>query len=295
MEQGGSLGIRTPIHFGEAIEHLQKGVLDGWKPLAPRFDSERFLLYVFQKPLDLFFHGFVVIQGARKAGKFTVEFGMSLVPKFPVHYGMARPSLVTFGVRERAALIYRKDDLWWQYHNQDKLESQLQEVVTEITKFGFNHLTTLYAPKLHTEVKRAEEFFADWMREEAAAGDRPLGARYDSLKVEDQAYLYIGRALQDSSYMRILEPFRKRYMDHKWQAAHTYLMATLMETVLPREMFEDEDRIPQVEDDEVYTIAGRVPPYQYLDIPAQFEQRSLWYCFFKALEMLDALYDSRMG
>lgn len=288
------LGTRTPIRFGSAAEKVARHVLPSWERLVA-LDSDRYLLYMFRRPVIKEWIGTILIQGARRAGKLTAELAISRRPVYPVHYGRVRPFLGVDGVRERVAVLHNQEDLWWDYRTQETLEDRLKEIMQEVNSRGFYHMDDMYGPMLRREIDRARTLLGQWLEQEPRYADRPLGSRYPDLMMERQAYEYIDTHTMYDSYNRILGPLRQRYADPRWTSCQTYLMATLMEMSNLEELEEFFVKLPTVVDDEIHVIGDRVPVYMYLKPPESFEDRVRMYAYFKSLNICEAFFDDMAG
>lgn len=284
------LGTHTPIRFGQAIERARSFHLRDFS-LADPLDNDRYLLYLLYKRISSHWHGFMLIQGARRAGKFTVEMGMSLHARYPLHNARVRPSFAVDGLRERAAGLINEEDQWWEYRNQDDLQNRLREVCDRVARSGFTHLYDTYASTLVRESKRAQDLITQYEAEDAKFIERPLGARYSSLMLEPRAYEYIEKAVRSPQMRAVLGDLRAKMLTDRWFSALVFVMASLLDTGDPNEMSQN-IYVPNIVDDEGMTLCGRVPFYLYLDPADDYDERVNRYCFFKAVNIVESQIDT---
>ena len=289
-----SAGVRTPIRFGVAVEKTMKGKMSSWEKLEV-VDSEKHLFYLFTRKVIKDWHGFILIQGARRAGRFTVELAISRRPVLPLHSGRIKPVYAVDGVRERLAFLSEQEDQWWEYRTQEQLEEKLRETLMEVYTRGHMFLHDHNSRMLTAEMERGRSLVRQWREQEAVHSGRPLGTRYPDLMMENQAYDYLMSNLMYDSVNRCLGPLRKRYMDPRWQACHVFVMSSLLEMTNLGDLDDLVDKVPAMADDEAEVLIGRLPVYRYLKSPEAFEDRMKRYAFFKSLEILDAYFDEEGG
>lgn len=254
--------------------------------------NDRFVMYVMQRGIGQLWHGFIMIQGARNAGRFTVEMAIALHPRYPISHARARPSLAVDGVRERAGGLHNHDDQWWEYQTQDQLESRLREVTERVASTGFRHLYEMCGTSLVRESKLAQDLLNHWEEEEQLYAERPLGARFSGLMLELRVHDYITRTIFHPELRPVLGSLRPRFDDARWLSAMVYVMSSLMEMGEPDEMAQN-IHAPSLVNEEMITLCGRVPYYSYLDPADDFDERVNRFCFFKALNILEAQFEPR--
>jgi hypothetical protein len=286
MPSSDGLGTHTPIRFGQAIERARGFHLREYE-LSEPIVNDRYLLYLFHKRVSNHWHGFILLQGARRAGKFTVEMGIALHKRYPIHNARVRPFFGVDGVRERAAALSNQEDQWWEYRNQDDLQNRLREVVERVASSGLNHLYDGYAPLVIKEARRAQDLMNQWEVEEEANGHLPLGAKFAGLLLERRAHGYIRDMMYNPRVRAVLGDLRPRFDDEHWLSALVFVMASLLETQDTNEMSQN-IYVPSVVDDESTSLCGRTPFYLYLDPADDFEERVNRFSFFKALNIVES-------
>lgn len=284
----GGLGTHTPISFGKALERSRDVHMRGFS-LDETPGNERFLLYQLHRKLSAHWHGFIVVQGARRSGRFTAEVGIALHPRYPLHHARVYPFPGVDGVRERVAGVDNKPDFWWNYKSQAELEQRLREAFEKAARQGFNHLYEMHGTVLIREARRAQLLLEKWDLAEAECHARPLGDRFSGLSLEHRCVEFIRQMVHNPGTRAVLGDRLPLFADPLFHSAFVFVMASLLETSDVSEM-SSEIKIPSFEDDEVISLCGRVPYYTYLDPSERPEERWHQAAFFKALDILDAQY-----
>lgn len=290
-ERAEGSGVRTPIRFGAAVERTMKVKMASWEAVETPESSE-FLLYLFQRKVVKDWYGFILIQGARRAGRFTVEVAIAKRPVYPVHAGRTRPVYAIDGVRERLAFLQGNDDQWWEYRTQEALEDRLREALNDVYQRAHMFLDDRFGATVNQEYDRGARLMRLWREQDALHNARPLGSRYPDLMMEAKAMEYIDQNMMYDSLNRCLGRLRARYLSESWYACHIFCMSSLLEMTNLAELDDLLDRPPETSQDVIETLRGRVPSYSYLKAPDAFEDRMKRYSFFKALEIMDAFYDA---
>jgi len=288
------MGTRTPIRFGGAMDKVARTVMPTWERLGD-FHSDRYLLYLYRKPVIKDWTGFVLVQGARRAGRITAELAISRRGEYPLDYGRVRPLVAVDGVRERVALLHDMEDQWWEYRTQELLEDRLKDVLSEAVSRGYFTMEDRFGDLLRGEISRAQKLMRQWSEQEPAYQQRPLGSRFPDLMMEAQSYEYIRSSITYDAFSRCLGPLRRRYADPRWLSCQTYLMASIMETGNIDDLENLAGQAPAVVDDEIHLIKQRVPYYTYLKMPEAFDERMKMFAFFKSLNIADAYFDKAVG
>ncbi|NDD28388.1 MAG: hypothetical protein EB084_09015 [Proteobacteria bacterium] len=288
MSAEDGLGTRTMISFSKIIErsrgyHLRDFVIE--EPLV----NERYLLQPLTRPISSYWKGWVLVQAARRTGRFTVEIAMALHDRYPLHNGLVRPFFGVDGVRERAANIDGREDGWYEYRSQEQLTRVLGEATQRAASTGFNHLYERHAATIVREAKRAQDLLNQWEARDAQAGEAPLGQRFPELEHELRAAEFVSNAPWVSSMRPVLGDAAWMLSDARRRSALTYVMASLMATTDEAEMSQN-IYVPAVLDDEAGTMCGRTPFYLYLDPSDSFDERVDRFCFFKALDIVEAQF-----
>lgn len=289
MSADDGVGTRTPIRFGEALSRARGYYLREYAVCEPEV-NDRYLLHVLTRQVSRYWHGFLLIQAARRAGRFTMEIGIALHPRYPLHNGMVRPSFGVDGARERVSCLDGSEDVWWEYRTQEQLQRLLQEATQKAASRGINYLYEKHAANLVRESKHAQDILNQWEALDATLGDRPLGARFIGLTHETRAYMYATSRLRSMSLRPVVGALGSIADDPRRLSALVYVMATLLEVSNETEMSQN-IYLPAVVDDESMTLCGRTPFYQYLDPAETIDDRADRYCFFKALDIVEAQYE----
>lgn len=291
MATDDGLGTRTPIRFGAAIEkargfHLREFTMEA--PLA----NGRYLLHLLTRQISRYWYGWILIQAARRAGRFTVEIGMAMHPRYPLHNGMVRPFFGVDGARERLSAIDGHEDVWFEYRSQEQLMRALADTTQKAASRGFNYMYERHAPHLVRESKHAQDALNRWEVVDETNGDRPLGARFPDLPQEERAYDFCSNTLQQITMRPVLGDLRAVLNDQRRLSALVYVMSYLLDNSDETEMSQN-IYMPAVIDDEGMTLCGRAPFYLYLEPAETYDDRVNRYCFFKALDMVEAQYEKR--
>lgn len=291
MSTDDALGTRTPIRFGAAIEkargfHLRDYHIE--EPIA----NERYLFHLLSRQISRYWHAWILIQAARRAGRFTVEIGMAMHARYPLHNGQVRPFFGVDGARERVCAIDGQEDVWWEYRSQEQLQRALQESTQKAASRGGNYLYERHSANLVRESKHAQDMLNHWEALEAEHADRPLGARFDEVANEGRAFEYASWVFRQIAMRPVLGDLASVASDERRMSALVYIMAMLIENSDETEMSQN-IYLPAVVDDEAMTLCGRAPFYLYLDPSETFDDRVNRYCFFKALDILEAQYDKK--
>ena len=255
-EESASVGTRTVIRFGRAVHEAVKKNLTNFE-LHEEITGPHHLLYFFHRLLPSGWHCFVLFQGARKAGRFNIELGISQRKYYPYYRALCRPLRAVDGARERMDLVLFHEERWWNYRSQDELENILEESSTLVAR-GFTVMVDSVVPQLEREMELCSPIFNQWIEADRAGSGKPLGERF-RLKYEEQAY-----ALLSGIYDRPLPPesptIEKHYRDPRWLSCHTYIMAAVMEAWEDRvDFLESQPPPPIITDDEMGMIYDRVP------------------------------------
>jgi hypothetical protein len=290
-ERAEGAGVRTPIRFGAAVERGMRVKMASWEPIETPESSE-YLVYMFGRKVVKDWNGFVLIQGARRAGRFTVEVAISKRAVYPIHAGRLRPVYAVDGVRERLAFLQDADDFWWEYRTQETLEERLREALNDVYVRAHMFLDDKCGALINQEYERGARLMRTWREQDAAHCARPLGSRYPDLMMEAQAFEYIQTNLLYDSLNRCLGRLRARYLDERWFACHVYCMSSLLEMTNLGDLDDLMDKGPETAGDIIEVLRGRAPSYQYLKAPDAFEERMKRYSFFKALEIMDVFFDA---
>lgn len=284
------LGTRTPISFGAAIERARGFHLRDFTSEAP-VANDRYLLHRLTRQISRYWYGWILIQAARRAGRITVELGMAMHPRYPLHNGMVRPSFGVDGVRERLSGLDGQEDVWFEYRSQEQLMRLLQDVTQKAASRGVNYMYERHSASLVRESKRAQDALNRWEALDATHSDRPLGARFPDLEHEARAYDYCSHALRQITMRPVLGELSTIINDKRRLSALVYVMSYLLENSDETEMSQN-IYTPAVIDDEGMTLCGRAAFYVYLDPAETFDDRVNRYCFFKALDMIEAQYEA---
>jgi hypothetical protein len=282
------LATRTPIRFGFAVEvsflHYQTSYVQV-KSLA----SDNYLLYLYRGRLGEEWYSFILIQGARFSGKFTVELGISARENFPYPYAARAPFIGVDGLRERLGVMLDNNDTWWSYRSQEQLQNTLQDVLRELVSRGFYLLLDTYQPMLRKEINLGRAMYEEWLAHEKKIRKKTLGNRFKDLPREQDAFEHINSSVNYGIYDKILGPLKVRYKDLHWFSFHSYILAKLMEADHPEMMAKGISRL-QIQDDEIGSLIGRMPLDSYLRLPDAGEERVKQYLFLKSLAMAEAFY-----
>ena len=277
------------FRVGSIVATSVQRLLKDWESIEIE-PTEDHIVYFYRHRIARRLYGFVLLQAKRRAGRITAEMGISCRRDYPIYPGRMEPWVAVAGVRDRLALVHAdEDDRWWRYTSAETLESVLREILGEIRGRGFDLMKDRYESRIEREYAAAKRLVSEWRVLDAAAGERPLGSRFDGLVEEARANEYVERFVWKGSFEYVLGPLLDRYSDFGWLSCHVYLMARLLETLTEEDV--PETTVPMVDGDEILAVTGRVPSYLYM-LPAQtVEERILRHAFLKSLSMLEACFD----
>ncbi|MHB2017420.1 MAG: hypothetical protein ACYCW6_10785 [Candidatus Xenobia bacterium] len=279
MSLGGG-AIRTPIRFGSTVQGYVDRLLPG-RTLIVDETGERFIVLAWHRELEDGWHSFLMVQGARQAGRFTIETGLSRRPSYPYYEGHLRPFMAVDSIRLRM-----DEDRWWTYKSQAELEVHLNKVLRQEHDLA---LMQHWRPSLEDELGRSMDGWLGWKDAEASSHELPLGQRFAECVREREALDYIQTALASGRYNRVLGPLVRHYLeDERWLSCHTYQMAMLLENVSPETISQYDGSWTGFSEDQSMWLTGRVSLCDWVEVPPDYEARAAQYCFLKALAVCEA-------
>lgn len=284
------LGTRTPIKFGLAIKKATRTYMPDYTEALNEITDD-YLIYIFKRLLANRWFCFILFQGARNSGRFTVEIGMSRRTGYPYYWGSMLPIFYVDNVRERLGMLIQKKDFWWEYKNQEQLEKHLIDVCREHIGRGFYSLLDMYQYRLETEIDSWNNQYRIWKKQTEKYADKAMGERYPELSKEKEAYDYIKMVYNTGSYDKIIGPdITVRALDENWICFQTYVMSKILEqgniAAIAKALSPEFD----IRDDAVEAILERIPPTKALVPLKETEDQIKRYSFFKALSAVEAVF-----
>ncbi|MCD6309765.1 MAG: hypothetical protein J7M18_03560 [Candidatus Eremiobacteraeota bacterium] len=290
VSAGVGLGTRTPIRFGTALEKAVRHNMQDYR-LFHQFTSPNYLLYAYTRPVGEKWLCFVLFQGARFQGRLTTEIGISRRPVYPYFPAVLLPFMAVDGTRDRIGnLMFQGEDKWWEYNSQDALNGILESITGEMLSRALYILMDSYAQKLESEISSWNRFYNEWLEEEEKAGVKPLGKRYSNLQDEEAIAEFVKTSLERRIYDRWMgfKIKQKLLDDPRRLNCMVYMTARLMQMDALERIISVEPRIPNYTDDEIVVLTGRAPDFNFFLDNQDPESRRNFYCFVKAVEIVEA-------
>lgn len=282
------LATRTPIRFGFAVEGAFLNYQTSYQQMRS-LATERFLLYLYRSRMSEEWYSFILVQGARFAGKFTVEVGICARENYPYYYASRTPFLGIDGLRERLGGIHENTDTWWTYRSQEQLQNHVHEILRDSVGRAFYILIDTYQRVLRKEITAAKALYEEWLALEKKIKKKTLGNRFRGLAFEQEAFDYINQGVNHGLYDKVLGPLKVRYKDLHFFSFQNFAMAKLMEDDNSARVSQGISKL-DVADDEIGQLIGRMPLDSYLRLPDGMEERVRQYAFLKSLAVAEALY-----
>jgi hypothetical protein len=283
----GGIASKTIIRFGDAVGKRVSAMAPELREF-PSLLSPHYLFFVYHKIFTNGWHGFLIIQGSKKAGDFTVELGISNRKEMPKYLGSVKPFLGVDGTRERLArTISRKDD-WWHYRSAEELDMRLEECLQELNP-SFMIVLDTYLAYLRREMSKYLAMIKEWVEGEKAGRGKPLGSRFDNLPREKDAFEYVSGMYSPQFLEKFILPNLKgKYSDKHWLSCHTFIMARILEqensSALDDAFLKDDVTM----EDEIHKLTKVLPwtIYELKDAPP--EEKLRYYAFTKGFSAVEA-------
>jgi len=294
------LSTRTPIQFGAIMDKVFGDRLSHYERVISETTSQ-YLLYGFRRFLVGDYHGFLLVQAARGAGRLQIELGVSKVDAFPFHRLRDFPILGVAGFRESLGCLTKGFDHAEEYHNADSLTRLLGQICREVDS-GMTRLTEKAVPLINGQLRAWQPAYAAWVQAEKTARNSVPG-RYPDLPGEAMAYETLDDLLGRGMFDRYLGPLKYRYRNQDFFNCHLYMLAKGLEFMeppplqnpKPTEFAERPEKICPPLDDPIAALTGRLPQEMAVDLAVSTSVRVTEFAFLQSLAAVEALlqFDER--
>lgn len=263
--------------------------------------TSQYLLYGFRRFLVGDYHGFVLVQAARGAGRVQIELGVSKVDHFPYHRLRDFPVLGVAGFRESLAYLTKGFDHAEEYTSADSLTRLFGSIAREVDG-GMTRLNEKAVPLINQQLRAWQPAYAAWVAAEKTARSSVPG-RYPDLPGEVMAYETLDDLLGRGMFDRYLGPLKYRYRNQDFFNCHLYLLAKGLEFLeppplenpKPPEFAERPDKVCAPLDDPISALTGRFPQEMAVDLAVSTSVRVTEFAFLQSLAAVEALlqFDER--
>lgn len=284
------VGSQTPISFISILDNnIQKIVSDYQK--VRRFVNDDYLVYIYRKWIGKDWYSFMLFQGARKRGRFSVEVGIGRRPDYPYFWDSALPDYSCDSVRERLAVSMEMKEDFYTYNSERDLESQLHKLLTNFIGSAVHQMLEERRDKVEvglTMYSKVLDHARERMKETEERDPEKLFP--DAFKIRE-CYDYYKKAIENRSYLGLFpREFIVNFADEEFILSAALIMSEMLNkpTVKDRALVKCKNP-REYEDDLTYWLTGRVPPESYYEPLEDEDEQVKLYCYVKSVSMIEGL------
>ncbi|MCL5772838.1 MAG: hypothetical protein M1536_00460 [Firmicutes bacterium] len=279
--------MRTLIQFGSAIKNHVSKYLPAFKHYKD-IPTPEYLIFLFHRVQEDGWNAFLLVQGSRYVGRFNIETAICRRNDYPYFYASARPFIAVDGVRERLNKLIYGADGWWEYRSPEEFSKKITEAFW-LAERGLAYLVENNQKVLEREIQFWIPSFREWKLDNQENIDKPLGERFQKLKLEKETYDYITFML-DKTPISPFETlaFKKEFNSDHWLSFLTFIMTKILEMKDLEALLNQDVKGTVVKNDEMGVILKRIPDSVKVVDEEENKINTLGYAFTKAEAVAEA-------
>lgn len=280
---------RTPISFGSILRRVVHKITPDFKEEFNTI-ADDYLLNIYKRPLGRDWSSFLMFQGARRRGQFTVEIGIGRRKEFPYFLNHYKPDHSVDSIRERLAVLVFVEDKWWTYNSERDLESQLETVMMSHVGSGLQTLVEQRWKSMEVELEHFQQRIQEIINQ--TAEKRSMDSLVVFTDTEDIKETMDFIMLQNKyrSYHKMFSgEIQARMENPKFMLVHSKLMSDIINRPDIRYHALSKGTGTEYRDDQIYFVSGRISQQSYSFNFETEKEQILTYGYLKSLSALESI------